>query len=315
MENHERALAAASPGTMRSVRIGLTLLLALVGEVTAQDLSRLSTQFNEAADLDAWTWHHDTDGWSNKMRRVDVNTTRPGMLYMVPRTSVWYYDYTAPFMYHEITGDFVVTTRIRVSGLEGPMPSSIFSLAGLMVRRPREEAPFESEDSWQADREDYVFLVTGTTMRPGEPYIETKSSIRSQPLVKHWPLDSAGWVDLRLARVGSSIIALVRLTPNSGWVVHERWYRPDLGRHVQVGIMAYSDFRTIQSSHWYHPWEYNTSLIEDGHEDMQVEVDYVTFFRPAVTEEGEQAVGPGITWDNSRISDRDLLRFIPALGL
>ncbi len=292
----------------------MVMWVALLGDVNAQDVTQLSSQFGQATDIDDWTWHHIAEGWSNKVRHVDVNTTRPGMLYMEPRTSVWYYDYTAPFLYHEITGDFVVTTRIRVSGLTGPMPSTIFSLAGLMIRRPRDGTPFNSEDEWQADREDYVFLATGTTMRPGQPYIETKSSVRSQPLVKHWPLDEPGWVDLRLARIGPSIIALVRLKPDAPWQVHERWYRPDLGRVVQVGVMAYSDFRTIQSSYWYEPWTYNTSVIEDGREDMRVEIDYVNFSRPEITQEGRDAIGPGITWDNSRISDQDLLRFIPVLG-
>jgi regulation of enolase protein 1 (concanavalin A-like superfamily) len=232
---------------------------------------------------------------------------------MEPYSSVWYFDYGAPFAFREVEGDFMVTTRMRVSGTSADYPQSTYSLAGLMVRRPRNDAPYVTEEKWPKDREAYVFAVTGTTDVAGVPILETKSAVRSQPLVKHYPLASKGWLELRIARIGPSFVVLYRYDAGE-WVVHERFFRPDLGAKVQVGVMAYSDFATIESKYWYRPWEYNRTVIKDGREDLKAEFDWVRFQRLSASQDAKAYVeSRNIRWDDYRIDNDLLTRLVPEL--
>ena len=275
------------------------------------DLAALSDEFSDAAKLSQFRQHHEVEGWTNKLKKMEVSST--GSLVLEPYTSVWFYDYSAPFAFKEVEGDFMVTSRLRVHGTKTPYPQSTYSLAGLMVRQPRTAVPFTSDDKWPKDRENYIFAVTGTTDEPGEPILETKSAIRSRPLVKHYPLENTNWLEIRVARIGPSFVVLYR--PDGGeWTVHERFFRPDLPSRVQAGVMVYSDFATIDAKHWYRPWEYNKKVITDGVADMTAEFDYVRYARVSVPPESARKLAAlGVTWDDYRISNADLVALVPGL--
>ncbi|MEM6415507.1 MAG: hypothetical protein AAF720_12720 [Pseudomonadota bacterium] len=275
------------------------------------DISHLSDDFSDPERLSEWQRIHAQEGWSNKLKRIDVNQTAKGALFMEPHTSVWFYDYVAPFLFKAVDGDFMVTTRVRVKGTDTDYPESIYSLAGLMLRAPRKDAPYRDNRNWAKDRETYVFAVTGTTEVSGQPILETKSTIRSYPLVKHYKLKKKGWLDIRLVRTGKTVLVLYRY-PSGRWVLHERFYRPDLPTSVQVGLMAYSDFATIREKHWYMPWEYNVRTITDGKADLQAEFDYVDFRRIAVpTSTNAWLREKGIELDDTRIDNSKLFALLP----
>ena len=89
--------------------------------------------------LKGWKWLHDTDGWPNQLARQDV---KEGKLILEPYTSTWTGGFHAPFLYREVSGDFVATTRVKVEGLTGPnfRWKNIGSKAGLLVRKPTKAA-------------------------------------------------------------------------------------------------------------------------------------------------------------------------------
>lgn len=293
------------------------LLLASVDAAQAQSpdsLAALSDDFDDESTLSEWTRLSEAEGWTDKLKVIDVNDTADGHLYLEPYPSVWYYDYTGPFLFKTVEGNVMVTTRINVSGLDSDVPEAAFSLAGLMVRRPRRNAPFEADTAWTADRESYAFIVTGTTGEPGMPKIETKSTIRSKPRAKHYPREAGGWIELRLVRLNQTVIALYR-RPNGEWQVHERYYRNHLPNTLQVGLMAYGDYPTVREQIWYDPWKYKTSVIRNGNEDMQVKADYVRFRRPVLSKEAKAYVDErNLNWDDYRISNRKLLALCPFLA-
>src|SRR5690606_32711183 len=100
-----------------------------------------------------------------------------GSLLLEPYASVWYRDYRGPFLFKSIEGDFIATTRLAVSrrGNASGAPRAPFSLAGIMVRTPREVSP----DTWQPGGENYVFLSLGAADAPGRYQLEVKSTINS----------------------------------------------------------------------------------------------------------------------------------------
>jgi len=224
----------------RLLSLGFALLLCVIATpVHAQQsdpLAALSDEFEPSDAPSDWMHITNAEGWTDKLKTLTVDD---GALVLEPYPSVWFYDYVRPFLFKPVEGNFTVTTRINVPGQDAPMPSTAYSLAGLLARRPRSDAPFAADSAWAKDRENYVFLVTGTTGEPGAPKIETKSAVRSRPIVKHYPRETSGWMHLRL---NQTIISLYR-RPGSDWQIHERFYRPDLSSTLQVGLMAYGDYR------------------------------------------------------------------------
>jgi hypothetical protein len=94
--------------------------------------------------LERWTDHATAEGWPSQLGRLDSDTTSPGHLYLEPVTSSWFEDYGGVFLFKELEGDFVVTTRLRVTGRTTDVPVRDDSFAGLMVRKPRTVTP----DTW-----------------------------------------------------------------------------------------------------------------------------------------------------------------------
>lgn len=297
----------------RILPLVFALLLCTIGTpVNAQtndSLAALSDEFETSDALYNWTRLTDAEGWADKLKTLTVDD---GALVLEPYPSVWFYDYVGPFLFRRVEGNFMVTTRINVSGQDAPMPSTAYSLAGLLARRPRSDAPFAADSAWAKDRESYIFLVTGTTGEPGASKIETKSAVRSQPIVKHYPRETSGWIHLRLARLDQTIIALYR-RPKGDWQIHERFYQPDLPGTLQVGLMAYGDYTTVREKTWYEPWTYNTSVIRKD-ADMRVETEYVRFRRPRLSHEATTYVQERtLHWDDYRISNEQLVALCPFL--
>ncbi len=97
------------------------------------DLRSLSTRFERPESLQGWQ-EFQVQGWVPKWEPPRVEN---GRLVLQPKSSGWFEDNTAGHLYREITGDFIVTTRIKVEGTQTPVPQRSFSLAGLFVREPR----------------------------------------------------------------------------------------------------------------------------------------------------------------------------------
>src|SRR5689334_12061733 len=122
---------------------------------TSDDLSALSDEFNDAASLASWKNLSTVEGWPSQIEKMDVNATSPGALYLVPYTSTWFEDYHGAFLYKEVTGDFMVTTRIKANGKHSAVPTSAFSLSGIMARAPRDGL---TPASWTPGHENWVFI-------------------------------------------------------------------------------------------------------------------------------------------------------------
>ena len=81
---------------------------------------------------------------------------------------------------------------------------------------------------------------TGATLaladRLDTPVFESKTTVNSRSNLKLRPA-RAGWAELGIARIGPTFVLLVR-QGDEPWRVHERFYRMDLPRTVQVGLVA-----------------------------------------------------------------------------
>lgn len=265
-----------------SVRLASLLMMLLLAAATdaADAPPGPSDEFDSTASLSSWSRFDTVNGWPDHLRRLDVVE---GVLEIEPWTSGWYAEFHAPFLYREVSGDFLVTTRIAANGLATEVPTSAWSLAGLMVREPRRVAPAD----WQPRAENWLFLTTGVADRTDRPVFESKSTVNSRSNLKLRPAQ-AGWTELGIARIGPSFLLLVRQGAGS-WQVHERFHRSDMPRTLEVGLIAYTDWNSageLQRD----PQRFNTTVLRTGKPDLRARVDWVRY-RPLAPVAGMDARG------------------------
>jgi hypothetical protein len=204
-----------------------------------QDLASLSDEFDGTALV----------GWQSMQGEIrDGGQTTFGLgdgeLTVHTAQSAWFRTQHAFYLWKQVTGDFVATVRLRVSGEAGPLPTANWSLAGLLVRSPRSTTQSESWLNFTVGR------VSGASV------VERKStrSSSSQLVLDEVP---DGWIELRTVRIGPRFF-LLRRSDGDGWRLHWEYLRPDLPRTLQVGVDAQTG-------------------TDDDHGDLVAHVDYVRF--------------------------------------
>lgn len=239
---------------------------------STDDLQSLSDEFNDEKSLVNWKQFHEVEGWRTMIKTLDVNKTTAGSLHLEPLVSGWYEDYQGAFLFKEVTGQFLVTTRVKARGRETEMPTALWSLAGLMARAARPDA---TKDKWQPRGENWMFFTTGIADPIGQSVFETKSTANSKSNLKLRPAKS-GWVELGMARVRGAFILLYRYDGDAKWTVQERFHRRDMPRTLQVGINAYSGGSTHEEQDYF---KFNTIQSKNGKPDLIFNVDYIRFRR------------------------------------
>lgn len=235
----------------------------------SSDISALSDEFDKAATLSNWKQIWQTEGWSaNQLQKCAIEN---GNLVLMPYSSSWYQDYRGVLLYKEVTGDFVVTTRVTSTGRDGQSaPRSDYSLGGIMVRTPRQD----DARSWRPGQENYIFLSIGTADRPGNFQFEVKTTERSVSTLEK-TMASSGEALLQFIRVGRSIVLLKKQDGN--WSVHKRYDRADMPATLQVGFTVYTDWNSVSQMT---PVQHNNTVIRGGRPDLMSKFDYMHFARP-----------------------------------
>lgn len=237
---------------------------------SAQDLQKLSDEFDGNA-LNGWKRVFQTEGWgADQLEKLSVTG---GELMMMPRTSTWYMDYRAELTYKDVTGDFMVTTKVAVTGRNGQSaPRSSYSLGGLMIRAPRRD----SASNWRPGGENYVFLSLGSADQLGEFQFEVKTTQNSNSELEKTSAPS-GQARLRILRLGANIVAMS--DAGDGWKVQKRYQRSDMPETLQVGMTVYTDY---ESASRLSPVQHNGTAISSGNPDLIAKFDYVRFAKPIV---------------------------------
>src|SRR5688500_2793776 len=290
------------------------------------DLRPLSDEFDTPATLGDWRRIWREEYWdADQLEHYDIGATRASWLTMVPYASSWYEDYRGELAFKQVTGDFVASARVQArnrdgtgapgSGAGGPAGSE-FSLAGILVRAPREDIACCDPGNWQPGRERYVFFSTGSADQTGAHQFEAKTTRAAIPPETHsisvleiGPAN-ADEAELRVARIGMYIILLVR-EPGGAWRVHQRYARADFPQTLQVGMTCYTDWAVVST--W--PWlEHNASVITHAWQDpatpadpdLLAQFDWFRFTRPDVPAEliGLDLVDPVL------VGDAQLLAFL-----
>lgn len=259
-----------------------TLLVAIGSAGPAQqprlpprtDLSSMSDEFNGAALDSKWTRFDARYGWPDKLKASDVGKTVSGSLHLEPYHSAWVRDLNAPFLFQTIEGDFDVRARVRVRGVASDIAGGSWSLGGLMARVPNGL----DAKNWEPRRENWHFITTGVGLERGQQVTETKGTYNSYSSLKLRPF-RAGWVELRLVRVGMTLFALARPDGSAKWQLRDRFYRMEFNPHMQVGLIAYTTSDDVPPAREDSVKE-NATVSTAAKVDMLMDVDWVRFSRP-----------------------------------
>ncbi len=309
--SHSRADRIA----LRAASLGAALL-ALLPTAAANDLRSLSDEFECADSLVEWLRVNAVEEWNaDQLEICDVDATQAGRLVMVPHTGTWFQDWRGPLAYKEVEGDFVLTTRVHVSAHDGvsiPGVAAQFSLAGLMVRAPRDITPA----TWTPGGENFVFLSLGYgNAQPATHQFEVKTTVDSNStlILSTAPGPTAM---LQMARIGPHVITL-RREPGQPWQVHGRYFRPDLPERVQIGFVSYTDWAKTSV---FSPFVHNSNTLDDPlppdvvdpapgvpfRPDLIASFDFARFFRPELP---PRLTGANLN-DPGEVSDEALLAFL-----
>lgn len=301
--------------------------------LAATPIAGLSDEFNDATTLAQWNEIAEAEGWGPRgmqLNELSINTSQPGRMVLQPHTGGWYEDWRGTLVYKEVTGDFVATTRVRISDRddignsdEDSIPGDgDYSLGGLMIRTPRDIengaadwAPGSRQDDGTNNGENYIFLSMGFTTGDNRFSFEVKSTRNSSSHLQITPLSATpDEVELQIARIGTSIITLYRLEGGTEWTVHRRYSRPDMPPTMQIGMVAYTDWEKLND---FAPVVHNANALAPGaiadptpwqpfHPDITAAYDYTRFARPDVPAAlaGADLSNPG------EVPDRLLLTFL-----
>jgi hypothetical protein len=263
------------------------------------DIAALSDEFDNAASATQWKSVAQVEGWNaNQLEIFDVNKIYPGQCALMPFTSTWYKDYRGTLLFKAVKGDFVMSTKLKVTGRDGQNPPrSQFSLGGLMIRAPRDITP----QTWRPGGENYNFLSLGAASRPGTYQLEFKTTINSDSQLQIRDVNVSD-AELQIARIGTAVILLAKL-PNEDWRVINRYNRADYPQELQAGMCCYTDYPSASR----HPaQQHNGMVLHEGNPDLGVLYDYIRYARPRVP---QQLQGRNLANPNDA-SDADLLRFL-----
>jgi hypothetical protein len=251
------------------------------------DLQSLSTRFNRPESLQGWQ-QFQVQGWVPKWEPPKVES---GRLVLQPKSSGWFEDNTAGHLYREVTGDFIVTTRIKVEGTRTPVPQRSFSLAGLFIREPRTF----TQATWQPKQENWLFFSTGTAFPAGRSQFEIKSTYNSLSTLKISDAKE-GWMRLRIARSGELFTLLYQEDGSREWQVLDQFIRPDLPETLNVGLTAYADYDSVAPIYPDYK-RYNEQGAPTQNADLIAYVESINFRRPSTPRFPIATLNPSVSFD------------------
>jgi hypothetical protein len=251
------------------------------------DLAALDIEFDSATDLTKLRWLHEVEGGADQVRRFDVGQTQAGSLTIEPWTSAWFEDFRGPMLFTTVTADVLVSARLQGLGLNAAVPHADYSFVGLALR-----APQGPDSARSTGRSNWAFITSGTGRGGGIAQLETKTTQGSRSVLR-LIASQPGWVDLAMARVGTTVVTMYRLS-GQPWRVAERYERPDLPAELQVGIIVYTDWAGVGPLKA-DPVEHNMTVITKASPDLRAQVDHLHFWRPG----HRQGAVPGWAADRS----------------
>ncbi len=170
-------------------------------------------------------------GWQYINRNFFVTTQRNDSISIIPvMKCLWEDEETGGFLYKEISGDFTITSKIKLvkNSNADEMPDRGFQQAGIMIR------------GYDTVKENYLLLTTGTGGNPNSK-IFFKRTIDSKSKTVVDKVDTMnGW--LRMQRKGKTVTAFFKEENSATWNKVGAYETGWLSDKLQLGVAVYASF-------------------------------------------------------------------------
>ena len=230
------------------------------GNFIFSQVQLLNDEFNDANTIINWININVEEGINiTQLESYNINDSVTDHFFVRPITESWYHEYRGAYIFKYIVGDFILTTQVTATGRDGTsLPSSEYSLAGIMIREP--VANPEPDPNIVSGQQNYVFMSIGQANVEAQNdgwNFEIKNTCHSHSCLN---IDNIAFntSKIRLARIGNEIIVLSRL-PGGSWEVRNRYHRVS-GSHcnggncnaafsdtLQIGFVSYTDWPKVNS--------------------------------------------------------------------
>ncbi|MCP4178662.1 MAG: hypothetical protein GY756_12935 [bacterium] len=256
------------------VLIFLLVSILNCSNVYSQLISVNNDEFDNSNSLAEWKFLHEEDRLPNKIRTIDINKSSKEGLYIEPFTACWYSGFYGIYMYKEISNDFIITTKIKVTGIENDLPADKWSIAGLLIRKP-----IDSTISLTKRKENWLYINSGRG-KEAEWVLDSKYTIDNEST---WYASASknSLVELRIVRIKSFFVTMYKLE-NEDWKVHKKMVLNNIPENVQAGINISANASFAFSKSFV---DFNSESYKDIIPDMKVYVDYIRFNTPFASEE------------------------------
>ena len=175
----------------------------------------------------------------------DIDTTNPDQLTIVPvANSGSWQESIAPFLYKEITGDFLVAAYVVAENalFLGSAPTSNYNMAGLFVRRPIAVGPPNLDEDWiKWEIGHRVDNLMPPDPIPAVGTLAARTVSSSSAHVLPYGEEDTHESGLAICRVGASFDLYRRLASGDWAVLHalvQGTSAPNLPDTIQVGVIA-----------------------------------------------------------------------------
>ncbi|MFN0077039.1 MAG: Ig-like domain-containing protein [Prosthecobacter sp.] len=275
-------------GAASSSRAALPVSVDYLSPVPVVDpLASTGDEFSDAATLTTWQRLDQTEGWgANKLTTHEISS---GRMRLIPSVSGFYQDYVGPYVFRNVTGDFIATVQMDVSRRNGAAgrPSSNFSIGGLMLRRPKTitNAGASPGGDWTAGAENSIAFNFGTADPVAQPNANqwqcvvsntTNSVSNFYTSTQGIPL-SENTVTMQIVRVGSTIV-LLRQHPGGQWITEQRYTRADFPATLQIGLGTATNFTAIAGLT---PFNHNRTAPAGGTPDVVLDAEWFRLSTPS----------------------------------
>jgi regulation of enolase protein 1 (concanavalin A-like superfamily) len=192
-------------------------------------ISGFGDEFADANSLSQWSNRQTVEGGTNQISTLNVNTSAAGALSLTPASNAgWFNTSAGPFIYKNITGDFVVTTQVSAHSLSSvnQAPSQLSNAAGLLVRTPSSASGVQN---WITNN-----IGTHSGAVVGSTNLNTVNGVSNSVIAQAGSFNQA----LRICRVGSTVYTFISQDNEQTWTLTNTFTRTDFPSTVQVGMMA-----------------------------------------------------------------------------
>ncbi|MFZ4763737.1 MAG: hypothetical protein ACOYMN_02185 [Roseimicrobium sp.] len=277
-------------GAASNSRAALPVSVDYLSPVPVVDpLASAGDEFSDAATLATWQRLDQSEGWgANKLTTHEISS---GRMRLIPSVSGFYQDYVGPYVFRNVTGDFIATVQMDVSRRDNAAgrPSSNFSIGGLILRRPKTitNAGASPGGDWIAGAENSIAFNFGTADPVAQPNANqwqcvvsnTTNSVSNFYTSTQGILLSENTVTMQIVRVGSTIV-LLRQHPGGQWITEQRYTRADFPATLQIGLGTATNFNAIAGLT---PFNHNRTAPAGGTPDVVLDAEWFRLSTPSAS--------------------------------